>query len=65
MKVSECRTPEERHAYLQGAMAMHARTMAAFNDTIAGTRLDFLDAFEAGTKELLAEIERANNEVAQ
>ena len=65
MKVSDCRTAWERHAYLQGVVEASTRAYAAFSENPSGSRLDLLNAIEDKMKELLAEIERANNEVAQ
>ncbi|KWX66839.1 hypothetical protein [Mycobacterium sp. NAZ190054] len=60
MKVTALTTAAERSAYLFGVMEMHSRVIAAFDETIGGSRLSFLDAFEENTKALLTEIESAN-----
>ena len=64
MKASECRTAWERHAYLQGVVEANSRVMAAFAENPGSSQLDILNAIEDKLKELLAEVEQANNEVA-
>ena len=63
MKISELRTADERYAYLEGAMAMHGQVMDAFDNTIGGDRVAFLDAYGDRCRALLDEISAANQAV--